>query len=90
MHHLLGEACSIQDDVRGYGVMFAEEPSWGADFAPDPALADEDAWRVLLALHFDERIDLHIHDGGAIHVLAPVADLAAGRYDRTVCSVASG
>jgi hypothetical protein len=90
VHHLLGEACSIQDDVRGYGVMLAEEPAWGADFARDPALADEDAWRVLLALHFDERIDLHIHDSGAFHVLAPVTDLAAGRYDRTICAVDSG
>ncbi len=56
----------------------------------DPALATRNAWRVLLALHMDERIGLHIHDGGAFTILAPAADLTRGRYDRLVCSVDSG
>ena len=62
----------------------------GMPVTPDEALADSAGWRVLLSLHMDERIDLDIHDGGAFTVLAPVADLAAGRYARLVCSVDSG
>jgi hypothetical protein len=92
VHHLLGEACSIQDDVLDVGPMVAETPSWGA-LPPgeiEPALTSPDAWRVLLALHFDERIELHIHDGGAFHLIAPVNDLASGRYDRVVCVPESG
>jgi hypothetical protein len=92
LHHLLGEACSIQDDVRSTGVMLVDDPYWSSltGMPPDPALSNEDAWRVLLALHYDERIGLHIHDGGAFHVLAPVTDLAEGRYERVVCLVYSG
>ena len=54
------------------------------------ASSSDDAWRVLLALHTDERIDLHIHDAGAFHVLVPVEELADGRYEHVVCSVDSG
>jgi hypothetical protein len=92
VHHLLGEACSIQDDVREAGAMVAADPSWGAlpPEAGDPTLTTEDAWRVLLAIHFDERIRLNIHDGGAFHLIAPIADLAQGRYDRVVCDPSSG
>jgi hypothetical protein len=81
LHHLVGEACSIQEDVRGYGHYF---------FPDEPALASEDTWRVLLALHMDERIGLHIHDGGAFHVLVAAAELAEGRYDHVICAVDSG
>ena len=91
VHHLLGEACSIQDDVREAGTIAAEDPSWTA-VAPDdvgPELESVDAWRVLLGIHFDERFGLHIHDGGAIYLVAPIADLAEGRYDRVVCDPSS-
>jgi hypothetical protein len=44
---------------------------------------------VLLELHDDPSIDLHILDGGAFYVLAPVADLATGRMDRLVSVVES-
>lgn len=92
VHHLLGEPCSIQEDVRGIGGMFYGD-AWFAEvmgLEPDPNLVGEDAWRVLLALHDDERLGLEIHDAGAFHVLAPVEDLASGRLDRLVCSVDSG
>jgi hypothetical protein len=38
----------------------------------------------------DDRLSLEIHDGGAIQVLAPVADLAEGRLERLVYGVSSG
>lgn len=89
LHHLLGEPASIQDDVLEFGAAIYRG-DWGMPVTPDSALADRDAWRALVALHMDERIGLHIHDGGAFTILAPAADLARGRYDRLVCSVDSG
>ena len=47
-------------------------------------------WRALLALHFDERIELYLGDGGALQIMAPIADLVAGRVDRLVCDFSSG
>jgi uncharacterized protein DUF1963 len=89
VHHLLGEACSIQNDVRHTGVLMANDPYWKSqtDKSGDPELTTEGAWRVLLALHDDQRIGLEILDRGAFHVLAPIKDLAEGRYERLVCSV---
>lgn len=92
LHHLLGEACSVQEDVRRAGAMIHDERSWAeqAGATPDPSLTTPDAWQVLLALHDDERVGLEIHDLGAYHVLAPVTDLAAGRHDRLINDVGSG
>jgi hypothetical protein len=93
VHHLLGEAMSIQDDIRSLGAMLHQRADeWVAERAvpADPALADEAAWQVLLGLHMDDRLCLEIHDGGAIQVLAPVADLAEGRLERLVYGVSSG
>lgn len=89
--HLLGEASSVQDDVRATGAMLAED-EWGEEtgLGADPALASEDAWRVLLGLHMGDTLGLDILDDGAYHVLAPVDDLVAGRLDRLVCAVDSG
>jgi len=81
--HLLGEATSVQEDVRGIGCMVNREEGWGSELpGPDPALVDEDAWQVMLGLHTGLALGLEIHDGGSIHLLAPVADLAVGRLDR--------
>jgi hypothetical protein len=53
----------------------------------DPSLAHEVPgacfWRFMTTRN------LAIHDGGAFHLIAPAADLAAGRGDRAVCDVAS-
>lgn len=87
IHTLLGQPSSIQDDVRYAGPFCLESERWSrrVGVAPDPALMDRDAWRVLLDLRADERIDLAIFDGGAFTVIAPVADLAQGRNDRAIC-----
>jgi len=91
-HHLLGEASSIQDDVRLTPTWAVNDGEWARQWrlTPDRALGRREAWRNLLALHGDDRIALQIGDGGAFHVLVPVADLAAGRPDRLVCDVSSG
>lgn len=65
---LLGHA----EDVQG------GDPRSGGRFVHESLRADAD-WRVLLALP-----DAGFWDAGAIHVVAPVEDLAAGRYDRLV------
>ena len=92
VHHLLGEPCSIQDDVRLTPALLAEDHDaarqW--EIEPNPELGAPAAWRTLLALHFDERIELYLGDGGALHIMTPIADLAAGRVDRLVCDFASG
>jgi hypothetical protein len=92
LQHLLGEPMSVQDDVRLFGAMFNRDPFWANVLGRpmDRALTTPDAWAVLLGLHADHEFGLRIHDGGAIHLLAPVADLADGRLDRLVCSVDSG
>ena len=93
LQHLLGEPISIQDDVRHTGVMFNRPDGYWAAVAgrpPDPDLTTQDAWAVLLGLHSDDAFGLQIHDGGAIQILAPVADLAAGRLDRVLCSIDCG
>lgn len=93
VQHVLGEATSIQEDARGFGTMVhARDPGWryergGRD--ADSELADEEAWQILLGLHASDALGLSIHDGGALHILAPVTDLAAGRLDRLVYGVES-
>ncbi len=69
-------------------MIYGDDPSW-VGVAYDRAVADRSAWQVLLALHVGETLGLEIHDGGAFHVLAPSADLAAGRLDRLVADVGS-
>lgn len=90
--HLLGEAQSIQHDVRlaGAGTYGYEEFARHSGVAYDETLADTGAWQVLLALHMDETLRLEILDGGAMHVLAPSVDLAEGRFDRLVADIDSG
>jgi len=93
VHHLLGEGTSVQDDVRHVGSMLHEDAgAWEYErHGPaDPALAHADAWQILLGLHMDDRLRLEIFDGGALHILAPVTDLAAGRLDRLVFATSSG
>ncbi|MFL5893488.1 MAG: DUF1963 domain-containing protein [Thermoleophilaceae bacterium] len=93
VHHLLGEPISVQDDIRSLGAMLHQRADeWAAERAvpADPALGDEAAWQVLLGLHMDDRLRLEIFDGGAIQILAPVADLADGRLDRLVYGISSG
>lgn len=92
VQHVLGEPSSIQDDVRSTGVIFNEADGyWAAvsGYPPDPALTTEDAWAALLALHMDQAFGLEIHDDGAIHILAPTTELAAGRLERLLCSIDS-
>jgi hypothetical protein len=91
LHALNSEPISIQDDVRGLGELLHSNPHYTQRLGvpADPELADADAWTVLLELHDDPSIDLHILDGGAFYVLAPVADLATGRMDRLVSVVES-
>jgi hypothetical protein len=92
LHHLLGEPCSIQDGVRTLPAIMTTDHDaarqW--EITPDPALGTPDAWRTLMALHFDERIELYLGDGGALRIMVPVADLAANRVDRLVCDFSSG
>ncbi len=40
-----------------------------SEIDPDPALGTPAGWRVLLALHFEERIDLYLGDGGALQIM---------------------
>jgi hypothetical protein len=47
----------------------------------DPGLRDLHAWRVLLNID-DGYEGLSFGDGGALAVVAPISDLASGRYDR--------
>jgi hypothetical protein len=91
IHHLLGESCSLQGDVRTMATLVGTDPDAAAQWniAPDSALADEDAWSILLGLHWDDRIGLQIEDAGALHILVPAADLTAGRLDRLMCDVSS-
>lgn len=91
VQHLLGEPTSVQDDVRLTGVTFNSDGYWAAVAGrpADPAMTTEDAWAVLLGLHDDDAFGLQIHDGGAVQILAPVDDLAAGRLDRLLCSIDS-
>ena len=67
---------------RGEQLLGHGETEQGEDPRPyeDPA-----AWRVLLSLP-----DLGVWDCGALHVVAPVEDLAAGRYDRVVAVPSMG
>jgi hypothetical protein len=92
VHHLLGDASSIQDDVREMPAILVEDleaaDHW--EITPHPTLGTPDAWRVFLALHFDERIKLYLGDGGALHVMVPVADLLENRMDRLVCDFSEG
>jgi hypothetical protein len=60
------------------------------EITPEPELGNPAAWRRLLALHHDDRIGLEIADVGALHVMVPVADLAANRLTRLMCDQASG
>lgn len=88
--HLLGEAQSIQGDVRLTGTsIYSDEMASVYGVTHDPALTDPNAWRVLLALHNDETLGLRILDGGAIHVIAPSTDLAAGHLSRLVGDIDS-
>jgi hypothetical protein len=91
IHHLLGEACSMQDDVREMPALLAEDHDaarlW--EITPDLSLGTPDAWRTLLALHDDDRIGLEIGDAGAFHVMVPAADLAHNRLGRLMCDQAS-
>ena len=48
-----------------------------------------DAWRVLLNVA-DGHPGMSFGDGGALAVVAPAADLAAGRYDRLVTEPSMG
>jgi hypothetical protein len=91
-HHLLGDASSIQDDVRLTPTLAVDEGDWARQWrlAPDRVLGHREAWRTLLGLYWDDRIGLQIGDGGALHVLAPVDDLVIGRLDRLICDVSSG
>ncbi len=52
-------------------------------------LRDLDAWRVLLNID-DGYPDLSFGDGGALAIVVPVTDLAAGRYDRLVTEATMG
>ena len=52
-------------------------------------VGDLDAWRVLINID-DGYPDLSFGDGGALAIVAPVADLAAGHYDRLVTEATMG
>ena len=52
-------------------------------------VGDLDAWRILINID-DGYPDLSFGDGGALAIVAPVADLAAGRYDRLVTEATMG
>jgi hypothetical protein len=92
VHHLLGEASSVQGDVREMPATLVEDleaaDHW--EITPDAALRAPAAWRPFLALHFDERIELYLGDGGALQIMVPVRDLAENRLDRLVCDFSSG
>ena len=91
VQHLLGEPRSIHDHVRFVGPMFNEDSYWQSvgGISADPGLATEDAWAILLGLHMEDAFGLNIHDGGALHFLVPVADLAIGRLNRLICDISS-
>jgi hypothetical protein len=70
---LLGHAVTVQDeDPRLAGPWLLRD---------DPGLRDFHAWRVLLNIE-DGYEGMSFGDGGALAVVAPIADLATGRYDR--------
>jgi hypothetical protein len=85
VHHLLGEVAP--DDVRFEAAFVFKHAS--ADFAPDAALAEPEAWTALLSLHADDAIGLDILDAGSYTVLVPLADLRAGSFERAVCVLQS-
>jgi hypothetical protein len=91
VHHFLGEASSVQGDVRFSGAWLFENAEIAAflGYRPDAQLAHAEAWRTLLSLHNDDSFGLDILDGGAYTVLVPTVDLSAGTFDRTVCSIDS-
>ena len=78
---LLGHAVTMQqEDPRYAGGWF---------FRDESDLRDLHAWRVLLNVA-DGYEGMSFGDGGALAVVAPVADLAAGRYDRLVTEPSMG
>jgi Domain of unknown function (DUF1963) len=91
VHHLLGEASSVQSDVRFDGAELFKYAKIAAflGYEPDAQLADPDAWQSLLSLHNDNSFGLEILDGGSYTVLVPTVDLRVGRFHRTVCSIQS-
>lgn len=78
---LLGHAESVQ----------GEDPRYAGGWrrGDEPELQPLDAWRVLLYVA-DGYEGMSFGDGGALAILAPVADLAAGRYDRLVTEPSMG
>ena len=86
-HQLLGETIPVQDDPRAMGAYVAKETSAAeqVEIEVDASLQSADAWRVLLAIHDDSRIELGIGDAGAYFVLVPAEDLAMNRFDRVIC-----
>jgi hypothetical protein len=91
VHHFLGEASSVQADVRGYAAAMFATASVAAflGYEPDARLAHDDAWQTLLSLHNDDNLGLDILDGGVYTVLVPTVDLREGTFHRTVCAIDS-
>jgi len=91
VHHFLGEASSVQGDVRGYAASIFESDRLAAffGFRPDDRLAHDDAWQALLSLHNDDSIDLNILDGGVYTVLVPTVDLRDGTFHPAICAIDS-
>lgn len=56
---------------------------------PTPSSQTRMRGRSSLACTQSDALSLSIHDGGALHILAPAADLAAGRLDRLAYGVES-
>jgi hypothetical protein len=74
---LLGSPHSIHDNV-----LQTAASRHGADGpTPAPGLDVPERWQVLLHLATDPDVGFEF-GGGALTILAPGADLAAGRYDR--------
>ncbi len=91
VHHFLGEASSVQSDVRFDGAALFENAKIAAflGYQPDAQLAHPGAWQTLLSLHNDDSFGLEILDVGAYTVLVPTVDLRAGTFHRTVCAIQS-
>jgi hypothetical protein len=82
---LLGEPVAVHaSPLETVAFWFEEDSSFAQASDPDRSLTDPGAWRVLLHLATDERLGFQ-YGGGMYTVVAPAAELAAGRYDHALC-----
>ena len=86
---LLGVATTMQgEDPRGTGPFVLEDEHHSGGDADLEGVMDEAAWTVLVSIA--DHPELSFGDGGALAIVIPLEDLAAGRYDRLVTDPSMG